>query len=361
MTLTESAVSTGRAPGGMWWVAWRQHRVQLLIAGGLIALVAVFMVIFRSLIVAALTAQGCTDALAGRLPCLTVQGLDLWAPHDGRFSYDAAYWLISLASIALPLVLGVFLGAAIFPREFEQGTHVLALTQSVSRLRWWAVKVTVVGVPLVVGLLVLGFVKQWVDGSSVYTAGNALGTTGFSTRSIIPAALGLLVFALSVTIGILTRRTVVALVLSLILAFGVLIALLSPLRGYLVPAERVTTLFSSSTDTGITLGQYGRDALWTDSGYVRADGSTVGYQGPANKCNSYVWDQSLSDDENNDAANKAYQECLAADGIVGTYQDIVPGTMVWPMRLIVTGIFTALSILILAAGAWRLRPAAAKR
>lgn len=360
MTLTESAVSTGTAPGGMWWVAWRQHRVQLLIAGGLMALDAVAMVIFRAVLVADLTARGCADALAGTGACPITQGRDVWNSYGG-FSYGYWYWLLTGVALGLPVVLGIFLGAAIFPREFEQGTHVLALTQSVSRLRWWAVKVTVVGVPLVVGLLVLGFVKQWVDGSSFYTAGGALGTTGFSTRSIIPAALGLLVFALAVTIGILTRRTVVALVLSLILGFGVLVALLSPLRGYLVPAERVTTLFSSSTDTGIALGQYGRDSLWIDSGYVRADGSTVGYQRPANKCNSYVWDQSLSDDENNDAANKSYQECLAANGIVGTYQDIVPGTMVWPMRLIVTGIFTALSILILAAGAWRLRLAVAKR
>lgn len=362
-TSAVSAVSTGRAPGGMWWVAWRQHRIQLAIAVGLMAVGAVIMAIFRAKLVAALTAAGCEGSLHGQMACILPDGIELW--RSGGFSYDFWYSQITAGAIGTPLVLGVFLGAVIFPREFEQGTHVYALAQSVSRARWWAIKVTVVGVPLVVGLLALGLVKEWLDASSMYTAYHSMDTTAFATRSVIPAAFGLLVFAFAVAVGIFTRRTVVALVLSLVIGFGVMIALLSPLRAHLVPADRYTNpVVEQYTGTYLSTDpNFGdRDALFTGSGYLDKDGHDVGYR-PASQCTTvaYEWDPALSDQENSDRSQQAWNDCLTDHGAVSLYNDWVPGAMLWPMRLIVTGIFLALSVLLLAAGAWRLRTAVAKR
>lgn len=361
MTMTESAVSTGRAPGGMWWVAWRQHRIQLAIAVGLMAIGAVTMVIFRVNLVADLTAAGCTDVLnrvrdAG---CPSPGGGELF--YDGNLSYRTWYYsLIMPAAFGLPLLLGVFLGATIFPREFEQGTHVYALSQSVSRARWWAVKVTMLAVPLVVGLLALGLIKEWVDSSTAYTAYSAMGSDAFPTRSIMPAAFGLAVFVAAVAAGIFTRRTVVALVVSLIVGLAVMATLASPLRVHLVPADRSTWALTEDFVGIADPTAQDPDVVFVDSGYLDKDGHELSYR-DVNGCFSYKWDPALSQVENSDRQDQEWHECLAGQGVVAAYNDMVPGTMLWSMRLIVTGIFLALSVLLLAAGAWRLRAAVAKR
>lgn len=359
MTMTEQTVSTGRAPGGIWWVAWRQHRVQLAIAVLMMAIGAAIMVIFRMSLVADLTELGCTDALNG-VPgagCALPAGGDLF--YDGTLSYRTWYSLMMTAAYGTPLVLGVFLGAVIFPREFEQGTHVFALSQSVSRARWWAVKVTMLGVPLVTGLLALGLIKEWVDASSMYTAYDAMGEQ-FITRSIIPAVFGLLVLAAAVAVGIFTRRTVVALVASLIVGLVVMAALASPLRVHLVPADRYTWEVTEDFSGVDWSAAQDPDLEMVGSGYLDQEGRELSYR-ELNDCFSYDWDSTLSNDENSERQDKAWHECLAERGVVAAYNDVLPGTMLWPMRLIVTGIFLALTVLLLAAGAWRLRAAVAKR
>lgn len=361
MTMTEQPVQAGRAPGGMWWVAWRQHRIQLAIAVGLMAVGAVLMVVFRMRLVATLTEVGCTETLAGTgyAPCLRPDGTDIWYSDWGFNTWNQ---FIVAAAVGTPLVLGVFLGAALFPREFEQGTHVYALSQSVSRARWWAVKVAVVGVPLVVGLLALGLIKESVDASSGYTAGGAMSTTAFATRSIVPAGFGLVVFALAVTVGIITRRTVVALVISAVLGLGVLIALTSPLRAAVVPADRYSEPLNASGYSSASPLTSDADAWYVSGGYLGADGHVISYaEVYVCSANAYQWDRTLTEVQNSDASQQKWLTCMKERGVVASFEDVVPGTMLWPMRLIVTGIFLALSVLLLAAGAWRLRAAVAKR
>ena len=50
------------------------------------------------------------------------------------------------AMLAVPALIGVFWGAPLVARELETGTYRLAWTQSVTRTRWLAVKVALVGI-----------------------------------------------------------------------------------------------------------------------------------------------------------------------------------------------------------------------
>ena len=52
----------------------------------------------------------------------------------------------------MPVFIGVFWGAPLVARELETGTFRLAWTQSVTRTRWFAIKLTVVGASAVVVL-----------------------------------------------------------------------------------------------------------------------------------------------------------------------------------------------------------------
>ena len=60
--------------------------------------------------------------------------------HD-KFLRD----LLGPLMLAVPALLGIFWGAPLVARELETGTYRLAWTQSVTRTRWLAVKVALVG------------------------------------------------------------------------------------------------------------------------------------------------------------------------------------------------------------------------
>ena len=58
-----------------------------------------------------------------------------------------------------PPLLGIFWGAPLVARELEAGTHRLVWTQSVTRTRWLAVKLGVIGLA---GMAVTGLVSLMV-------------------------------------------------------------------------------------------------------------------------------------------------------------------------------------------------------
>jgi MFS family permease len=61
--------------------------------------------------------------------------------------------------LALPLLLGAPVGAPLVAREVEQRTHLLVWTQSITRMRWLSVKLTLVlGAGLLAGLLIFAAV-----------------------------------------------------------------------------------------------------------------------------------------------------------------------------------------------------------
>lgn len=271
--LSESTDLKGAAPHGMWWVAWRQHRMQVLIALGFMAAFAAAMSIFRVVLVAEFTAAGCSLTDPG--PCDQRPGAgDLWSN-----SFSTPSELLHLAMTLLPVVIVVFVAAPVLPREFAQGTHVFALTQSVGRWRWWAAKVVVVSVAVVLGLLALGVLLQWVDGAYWATADQpAMSTTNFATRSIVPAAYGLVAVSVALAAGIAVRRATAALVIGLLVGGIVITAFTVVARPHLLPTTRSSTPVVTEADiddNGAVVAGYSAaidpGALQVRSGYLLAD------------------------------------------------------------------------------------------
>lgn len=359
---SDGSALKGAAPQGMWWVAWRQHRWQVTVALALMAALAVAMIVFRVVLVAKMTAAGCSLTEVG-LPCDQVLGAgDLWS---NSFNTPSAFF--HLAMTLLPVVVGVFVAAPVFPREFAQGTHILALTQSVGRMRWWAVKVVIVCVPVVLGLLVLGVLMQWVDGTYWATASQPpMSTTNFGTRSIIPAAYGLVSAAIALTAGITARHVVAALLVGLLVAGVVVTALTAVVRPHLLPTTRSTTPVVTEADiddNGATVATYSAaidpGSLHVRSGYLAADGREVSFDDVV--CQAVEWDENATEAENNRAALVGMARCFDKAGIVARYTDYVPAPMLWPLRWAMSGICVILAALFLGVSAWRLKPAIARR
>src|SRR5262245_53511629 len=119
----------------MFWLTWRQSRMESLIGGAALALVAVFLVLTGHTIVSAYHDAG--------LPtCVTTHASDdgcFDAANDFLQRFDHLTNLTGWLNL-LPFLLGLLLAAPMV-LELEQGTYRLAWTQSVTRRRWLAAKI----------------------------------------------------------------------------------------------------------------------------------------------------------------------------------------------------------------------------
>ena len=153
---------------------------------------------------------------------------------------------------AVPPVIGAFWGAPLISRELETGTHRLAWSQSITRQRWLATKLGVTGLAAVAitGVLSLA-VTWWADpiddavnagqDSNVYLP--RMFPAVFGARGLVPIGYAAFAFALGVAVGLVVRRTLVALAVTL--AAVILVQVLAPtlIRPHLMaPTESYLTV-----------------------------------------------------------------------------------------------------------------------
>ena len=139
----------------MTWLTWRQFRPQAV--ASLAALVAFAIVLgatepHLSSMYAGSGITSCHGQACNRLASnflIAVTGI-----------YPVVFMLGVAAVILAPAVIGIFWGAPLIAREFETGTFRLAWTQSITRTRWLAAKIAVVGTASVAasGLLSLSLI-----------------------------------------------------------------------------------------------------------------------------------------------------------------------------------------------------------
>jgi hypothetical protein len=116
--------------------------------------------------------------------------------------------LVTVLVLAVPAVLGMFWGAPLLAGEFETGTFRLAWTQSVTRGRWTAVHLAVLGLAgtALVGLLSL--LVTWWAGPLDRSGADRFLT--FDERDLAPVGHAAFAFALGVAAGVLIRRVLPA-------------------------------------------------------------------------------------------------------------------------------------------------------
>src|SRR5262245_23292108 len=148
-----------------------------------------------------------------------------------------------------PALVGVFWGAPLVAREIEAGTLPLVWTQSVTRTRWLLVKLAMVGLASALAAGLLSLVVTWwarpLDGAAatIYAT--------FGQRGIVPVGYGLFGFALGVAVGILVRRTVPAMAVTLFVFVAARVCATYGLRPrMLAPEHQVLALDPHSTGFG---------------------------------------------------------------------------------------------------------------
>lgn len=199
----------------MMWLTWRQHRAQILVTAGFLAVVGVV------LLVHGLGAAGLTD--------------DALHAH-----YEQVYFYLSWLPL-VPLVVGLFWGAPLLARELERGTHRLAWTQSVSRPRWLFTKLGVLGLGVTVGGLVLGvMVSAWLDAFDGTRYADRFGNTAlFGATGVLGGVWWMFGFVLGTAAGGVLRRTLPAFAVTIAVFVLAMVGLFSARQDYAEPARVV--------------------------------------------------------------------------------------------------------------------------
>jgi ABC-type transport system involved in multi-copper enzyme maturation permease subunit len=340
----------------MIWLTWRQFRAQALVTLAILAAAAVYLLVtgiqmrnsYHADLADCKALNDCGSALN------TLQG-----------SYNAAYQLCQLLLIVVPALIGIFWGAPLIARELETGTYQLAWNQSVPRTRWLAVKLVGVGLVALLATGVLSLLLTWWAGPLDQIQGSRFGAMTFATRDIAPLGYALFAFALGTTTGLLLRRTIPAMAVTLAVFIAVQILVPITIRPNLLPSTTVTVKINQATMSqanGIQGSNGGNNfyisgldvptGAWvlSDSSVQTASGQDESMQ----VVNSCLPQPGTAPTSPNIDPFTQFGACVASDDLheTVTYQ---PASHYWPLQWFETGIFLALTGLLSGCCFWFIR------
>jgi hypothetical protein len=314
----------------MIWLTWRQHRAEVFAAVLLLAILALVLVATGLPMRSTFHDDGIRACLSAANPNRAGCG-ELVESFRHRYvglSDDLTLpWLLMLPALA-----GMFFGAPLFGREFEHGTWRLAWTQSVTRARWLYVKLAALAPTVAVLATVFTIVFAWWRRPLDELQGR-FDPSSFSLAGPSFPASTLFAFALGALAGVLLRRTVAAIAVTLV-AYAVVRLGAEQLRPhYRSPLVETIdpVVHESRAREGIALTHN-----WVlDTGWIGESGERV----------SATEKHRLIGEAAN--AGKNLAAFLHERGI-RNFVEYQPANRYWDFQLIETGLFLALAAVVLA-------------
>ncbi|WP_406382901.1 ABC transporter permease subunit [Streptomyces sp. NBC_01618] len=303
-------------------VVIRQHRwtlwtVGVLTLAGIAAVVAAY-----------LWMASASDTFAGS-GCSaenTVRGCGDTVRHflDTELLFSRAVDYANLVMMILPAFIGMFVAGPLIGRELESGTYKLSWSQSVSPARWLAAKLAVPGVLALAGVFVLSAVSAWARSRTAgthYPTGDWYERQVYGSMGTVPVGYALCMLAIGALAGLLLRRTVTAMVVT-VAGYGALVAAFNSVRNNLWPT--LTDTFKQGSDYRFPDG-----AINAGTGWLTQSGRRL----PHSAC--LEW-------------SPGFKQCLTEKNIDLRYFDYHPASHFWPLQLVETGILLVLAALAVA-------------
>jgi ABC-type transport system involved in multi-copper enzyme maturation permease subunit len=232
----------------MIWFTWRQFRTPALVTGALLLVLLAALALTWTQVTDLARATGYTGCRADA--CGSAANAFLASVKEGL--PGALYYAGIAALLLFPALVGVFWGAPLVARELETGTYRMVFSQSVSRRRWLLVKLAVGGVAaaLSAGLvsLVLSRWAQLIDAAQA----DRITPLVFPARGIVPVGFAALAFVAGVAAGLLLRRTLTAMVVTLLVVAGLQVAAPLVVRPWL--AQPITSVSPLKVDGDFGIG-----------------------------------------------------------------------------------------------------------
>jgi hypothetical protein len=245
--------------------------------------------------------------------------------------------------MAVPLLFGLFWGAALLAREFEADTHSLAWTQGVTRRRWlagtadWALAAAAL-----CGVATSALVSWWrLSDNAVGIPYPRFDTGTFDIQGLVPVAYSVFAVALGIATGLLFRRLLPAMAATLTVFVGLRFAIAEYLRPhYMTPLSKVLPLaaMTPGAPSAVPAGSWVVGALSAIGPNGHNYGDAIQFSFMPATC------RSLSPGH--------WVPCMAAHGFHSQviYQ---PATRFWAFQGIEAGIFVVLAATLITL-TWRL-------
>jgi hypothetical protein len=244
----------------MIWLTWRQFRAQAIAGAAVLAVLAIALAVTGLHLAHLYAGSGLATCQAhgdcGRL-------VSAFAGQV-KASGDTTLFNLSIGLLLVaPALIGVFWGAPLVAREIEAGTFRLAWNQSVTRTRWLAVKLGLIGLASMATAGLASLMVTWwaspIDRASVLPTGRG-GIPGFNrfapflfdARGIAPIGYAAFAFALGITVGVLIRRTVPAMAITLAVFAAVQIVMPLVVRPHLIAPVHAASAFNAANITEIS-------------------------------------------------------------------------------------------------------------
>jgi ABC-type transport system involved in multi-copper enzyme maturation permease subunit len=241
--------------------------------------------------------------------------------------YVGAFSSVTTGLTAIPVILGVLLGAPLLASDLESGTAKLIAAQSVSRNRWLATKLALAGLVVTVTTITLSavFAWWWNPIKLQYADIDWTSREFFNTTGPVPVALSLLSVFGGVLIGVILRRTLAAMVVTL----GFTVALQAVWGYFKLSLGDIVTATSKPTSPGdpvITFPEVPRTAHVLDTSYVSGSGK--------------LFDLTTCTDT---LSQEATTSCMKKADIVGGSIDYIPISQMSSMQWFGASILFALT------------------
>ncbi|NKZ06614.1 transmembrane transport protein [Actinomadura latina] len=338
----------------MIWLALRQFRVQGAVVFGALAVLGVAL---------AVTGPGLADDYSsGLASCGTGRACEQFTR---RFFTDHQVYYGALIAIVmvLPALIGLFWGAPLIARELESGTHRLVWNQSITRTRWLAVKLGLIGLAAMVAAGLTVRAVNWWSGPLDKAVGSQfprMEPVAFVAHGIVPIGYAAFAFVLGVTAGVLTHRTLPAMAITLAVFVGVQVAVPVWFRPHIIPPESGTVAITSENLSQMTLDQGAKvmtvqtDATpgsWTLANHT-VDASGHEARLPASlmtkACAPPVAPppEPAAGTPDPGPPDGPGEECFAEIARLGFRQQVVyqPAGRFWPLQWAETGLFAVLAL-----------------
>jgi hypothetical protein len=306
----------------MIWLTWRQFRAQTLVAAAMLVVVAIALGVTGPQLAHLYATSGISSCRAnGNCGVLASDFLR-------KLKFDDAYSLPYYVGLALTLVVPAIIGVAAMATA---GLLSLMVT-------WWASP--------------LGRVASLAGTGSggMVDPADRFEPLIFAAHGIVPVGYALFAFVLGVTVGVMVRRTLPAMAVTLAVFIALQVLMPAGIRPHLVTPVRTDTALQASAINGLDMDPGGQTTVFTSitthpgawllsSQVVRANGQP--FTGPAPRA----------------CSSSSFQNCQNALGRLHLRQLISyqPASRYWLFQWLETLIFVAFSVALAGFCFWRVR------
>jgi ABC-type transport system involved in multi-copper enzyme maturation permease subunit len=340
----------------MIWLTWRQFRIQALTAAAALAAFAIL-----------LAATG--PHLASLYSTSKIIGCHGFACEPAANTFfsslaglDTVVYLLGIGLIlAAPGIIGIFWGAPLIARELETRTFNLAWTQGVTRTQWLAVKLALTGLAAMAVTEAFSLIYAWwanpiskviglgQGGPQLFSQGK-FSSVIFASHGITPLGYAAFAFTLGTAAGVLTRRALPAMAITLAIFAAAQLAMPLAIRPHLVsPSHTVAGVYAADQVYGSLTADVvpaQPDAWILSSQALNPAGQPVTTI-PAGCANAN------SSGEKGGTTAITPAQCMQSRG----YREAItylPTSRYWPLQWIETAIFLALALALAGFCSWRL-------